>query len=363
MREVSFVYAALQIEEFTRRLSAGHPQNRVANYQVQGYVPLGSVALVWAVLDRFPPAKSGIARTLNELIEIANAHGIDRFAEQHKLDEFGKFVHRTHRLISHMKRQDGLYSLCVWENNLQYLCDAPPAIAREGVTHEELNAILNGIGESFISSYGQGGYIRNYIRRREAKRKLSTPKLNSSEPVFVEFLYSPENTWFVPRKRWVWRRHRVVKKTAKTVFIEEEPYQGASYLKSGWQAFIVYTIMIDRAALEANQQFHHRSRRKIFYEKCAAPELKVIHFIDFRDVDDDPFFDQYDDDVIEIPLNGIQWATDALGISNWPVPIEEIKKAFNLISIKQHPDKGGDAAAWKLAKRARDFLIDILRQE
>jgi hypothetical protein len=361
MSEVSFVYAALTIEEFTLRLSAGPTVNGGANYPAPAHEPLGSVALVWAILDRFPPAKSGVARTLNELIDIANANGIDRFAEQYKLDEFSKFAHRTHRILSQMKRPDGLYSLCIWENNLQYLCDVPPAIAREGIALEELNSILNTFGENFISCCGQGGYIRNYIRRREAKRKLSTSRPNNGGPVFVEFLYSPENTWFVPRKRWVWQRHRIVKKTPKTIFIEEDPYQGSSYLKTGWQAFVIYTVMIDRAALEADHEFFHHSRRKTFYEKCAAPELQKIRFIEISDFDD-PFFDQNDDDVIEIPLNSVQWATEALQI-RWPAAEDEIKKAFNIISIKQHPDKGGDTSAWKLAKRARDFLIHTLRQK
>jgi len=365
----SFVFARLTIDIFLERISGLTCDPcfpGVQNTSVQGNEHFRSEfnlasqgdVFVWAIMDKSPPAKSGVVTSHSELVEIATDNGISGFANQYQLDEFAGLVNCDYILISHMKRPNDLYSVCVWKNTLEYLCDIPPFLLQENITKDKLTEILLTYGGEW-SGMWKGGYIRNYIRRREAKRKLLTQKTGEFSPVFVEFVYSPENTWFIQRNRWVWLRHRIVKKTSKTIFVEEQSYHGSSFLKSGWQAFIVYTVMIDRQTFETEHEFTHHSRRKTFYDIGGAPEVKSKRFVGFQN-DLDNEFDT--DDVIELPINGVQWALNILKIDKWPTTKEAIKKAYNTLSIRFHPDKeGGSHQSMVLLNRAKDFLISEVK--
>lgn len=313
--------------------------------------------LVWAITDKNPPVKSGVSTSKQELIDIAKANNIDGFAEWQYLESFSDCVRSRDPIISAIRIQTGLYSFAAWKNYLHYLCDADPIAIIENIDYHEVSRLITEHGgeNSGGMSY-QPGFIRGYIRKREAKRKISR-KSQAETPVFTEFVYSPENTWHIPRCRWVWQRHRVVKKTEKTIFIEEHPYHGSLYLKRGWQAFIVYTIMIDRGFFEKNHEFHHITRNRTYFDKVGAPELGNRHFIGY-----DEWGKDYDtDDVIEIPSNGIQWALTALNLSDVPITKEELKKSFNKLSIRYHPDKGGCTKKMQMILRAKNFLIAELR--
>lgn len=327
---------------------------------------------LWALWDIYPsfevhrpPILSGLTDNQSDVIDIARQNGLDtsinfnpKYDCNVRLQEIADY---DVKLISYQKRQTGLYFFCVWGNHFQYLCGIEPIFQQDNITEAELSMLKITWGDGDWAGSGCGGYIKEYIRKREAKRKLSTPKKGSNDAHFIEFLYSPQNTWYIPRKRWVWQRHRIVKKTKDFIYIEEFPYYGGSYLKTGWQAFIVYTIMINLKELEETHQFNHHSRRKIFYEKCAVPELKTYQFnTSSYDPSDDDY--EYDDSVIEIPLNKVQWAINLLNINKWPATREEIKKAFNPFSMKLHPDRGGDNKLFAKYRKAHNTLINEINK-
>lgn len=323
---------------------------------------------LWALWDIYPssdvyrpPVLSGVTDNPADVINIAKQNGLDskinfdpEYACNVRLKEMADY---DFKLISYQKRQTGLYFFCVWSNHLQYLCGIEPIFQQDNITEAELKALKTTWGDGDWAGTGCGGYIKEYIRKREAKRKLSTPKKSCNDAIFIDFLYSPQNTWYVPRKRWVWQRHRIVKKTKDFIFIEEFPYHGGSYLKTGWQAFIVYTIMINRKELEETHQFTHHSRRKIFYEKSAVPELKTYRF---DTAGYDPSGND-DDFVIEIPLNDVQWASDILKVK-LPATREAIKRAFNPLSMKTHPDRGGDIKLFIKYREAHNILMNSLKK-
>lgn len=330
------------------------------------------VFYLWALWDIYPsfdvyrpPVLSGIMDNKDDVVKIAKQNGLDtkiNFDQNCDVNTTLKRITESNfKLISFQKRQTGFYFFCVWGNQFQYLCGIEPIFQKDNITEAELKTLKTSWGDGDWAGMWFGGYIKNYIRKREAQRKLTTPKNGCNDAIFIDFLYSPKNTWHIPRKRWIWQRHRIVKKTKQFIYIEQWPYYGGGYLKTGWQAFIVYTIMIDRKTLEETHEFHHTSRRKVFYEKCAVPELKSYRF---NKSDYEPYLSDsdYDNDfVIEIPLNSVQWALNLLKIDKWPTTKEVIKKAFNLISIKEHPDKGGDGTIFISCKRARDFLTDLIK--
>ncbi|MGZ8095615.1 MAG: hypothetical protein ACXWUD_05155 [Methylosarcina sp.] len=272
-------------------------------------------------------------------------------------------------IFSFIKRLPGKYFLCVWENNIQYLYHLEPPIKKDHISKQEVLEISKDYGfsednyQEYLSKKESWNavFIRTYIRRLEAQRKFNKPKDNS-DFVFVEFLYSPEWEWMLARKRWVWRRHRIVKKTEKTVFVERDPYQGSSFVTTGWQAFVVYTFMLNRAELEANHQYHHKTYHKTFFEKCVVPELNHKRFIGYDLFDESYFEGEYStDDVIEIPVNGIQWALDDLNITHWPITKEQINKIYKRLAMKFHPErKGGSHKAMVRINVARDFLLGEL---
>lgn len=346
------VFSKLEQKEFFKLIQLNRP---LVKYSELPALLQSQHIFVWAITDKSPPVKSGITLTENELQEIAKTHNIQGFAHQEHLNQFAEVVRYEFPLISHIKKPKDRYSVAVWGCHLQYLCDIPPILLEEDINAEDLLSVKLKFGEGEWSGMYNGGYIRHYVRKREAKRKLSIPAACNGKPVFVEFLYSPESTWLIPRKRWVWQRHRIVKKTDKTIFIEEHPYFGGSFLKTGWQAFIVYTVRIDRATIESEHVFYHHSRRKTYYTKAGAPELKNKRFIG-NNQDYQTEFEA--DDVIEVPANEYQWAMLTLGITRWPMPVDEIRRAYKVMAQKIHPDKtGGDHEPMSALNVALSILI------
>lgn len=325
---------------------------------------------LWAIWDIFPsddiyrpPILSGVGGRA-DVIEIAQQNGFNldiSFNSREPCNaKLKKIAGYDFRIISFQKRQSGRYFFCVWSNHFRYLCGSEPIFQQDNVTDDELKTLKITWGDGEWAGTLFGRFIKNHVRRREAQRKLSRPPKGSIDAVFVDFLYSPQNTWYIPRKRWIWQRHRIVKKTKGFIFVEEFPYQGGSYLKTGWQAFIAYTIMINRKELEETHQFEHKFRRKIFYEKCAAPELKNYRF-NTSSHDSTGDDDDYEDDfVFEMPLNKVQWALNLLNINEWPTTRDAVKKAFNPLSMKTHPDRGGDNELFVKYRKAHDILMSSI---
>jgi signal recognition particle subunit SEC65 len=375
-------FAVVNIDEFVRKILPSHqiflpsencsdPGENISKLPKQLQALINSkqrkVVVVWAILDRLPPVKCGVVATINEVLEIAKSHGIDGFAHQSDLDLFAEFVSRDHNIISHMTRPNGLYSVCIWKNNLQYLCDVEPVLKKENISKNEFTMILLTWGGDMEERAGmwQGGYIRNYIRRREAKRKLSTPK-PSSEFHRVEFLYSPEWEWLLSPKKWKWQRHRIVKKTNKFIFVEEQPYFGTPYLKDGWQAFIVYTIMIDRVAIELQREFHHQTRHKTFFEESAVPKTKYRQSFDYEYVFESIYedWDSGSDSTEPPSAKKIREALRILGLKTIPKNPSAVKNAYRPLAQKWHSDRmGGSHEVMSKLNKAKDDLLNEIKKK
>lgn len=318
---------------------------------------------LWAVSGKWPPTASGLANSKKAVEQIAKQHGFNfkiNFLRSHWANEsFYDYAIESYgdpKIHAYIERQTGLYFVCIWENKIQFLLDIPPIIELDNIPRHEAMAMY----KYWLDSRNQAkswnaNYIHTYIRRREAKRKHSKPTDDGQAFHLVEFVYSPEREWRLPRKRWNWQRHRIVKKTKKYLFVEEQPYFGSSYLKDGWQAFIVYTIMIDRAAFESDHEFHHRSRHKTFFAKQAASD-SMGEF--------DDFYDSLFSDLDNIDDKETQKNLKTLGITKkWPVSKTEIIQAYKKAAQINHSDReGGSHAIMSEINKAKSALLKLLKK-
>jgi hypothetical protein len=312
---------------------------------------------LWDIYPGFdvsrPPILSGIARSKDEVINIAGQYGLDKNVDfSHKsyinrnLKEMSEC--RNRQVISFIKRAADRYYLAVWNSMWHYLIGEDPIFEADGIDGNELKAhLLKLSGCDDHTGWRSSGYLRNYIRKREAIRKFAASSNRSGDAVLIDFLYTNESYWGNSK---TWLRHRIVKKTKDNIFIEKWPYHGNCYLKTGWQAMILYTIIIDRKEMDETGQFHHKSIHRTFYTRDAIPKRRHKRPI----IEEESF----DESIVEVPLNDVQWAMSILKIDSWPTTSDEIKKAFARAAMRHHPDKGGDAKVFIKCKAARELLLD-----
>ncbi|KJV08059.1 J domain-containing protein [Methylocucumis oryzae] len=304
-----------------------------------------------------PPILSGLVYGQPSVVNIAKQYCMDGliiFNNNHHANqlllEFSKY---NSGIISYAKKGIDKYDLAIWTNRLHYLCNIEPIFERRNLTENELHTLLiekQGFSEQNYLS----GYVINYIRKKEAIKRFKT-KPQKSDIFIIEFIYKVRNKNHYEKQTWY--RHRIIKKTKSNIFVELFPYCGCSYLKQGWQSQISYAFMVKRDDFEKNGYAAY-SNGYMLYSKSEFEKIK--HTI--KD-DDAKFNAKLDDDiydVVEIPINNIQWAMDILGITKWPETIEAIKKAFVKASLKHHPDRGGIADMFIKSKAARDVLLDAL---
>lgn len=307
---------------------------------------------------------SGLADTRREVERIAEQYGLEadfRIRCENNKDFVESVRDKSSRypLVSHIKRQSGKYTLAAWHSWIEYLSGFEPFAFEDIYSDESLKSNTvnyygdgspfvgydhDGIAHTFCSSYA----ITHYIRRKEAQRKFSTPS-SSTATWNVEFVYVNHNEGSY---RSDWKRHRVIKTTDQHIFVDRYPFCGKGYLRSGWRAMVVYTTMLDRASMEKEQCFYHKTYRRTFYTEKQAKKRCRKFFIKGG---------AFTERVAELPRDDLAWALKLLGVAQWPAMSEAIKKAYARAVMKHHPDRaGGTHQGFLDCTDAKDFLMDMI---
>lgn len=92
------VFARLEQNEFVKLLQLN--QSSLSYTELPSHLELEQI-FIWAVTDKYPPVKSGIAINEIELLEIAKARNIEGFAHQESLKQFAEEVRYDFPLISY----------------------------------------------------------------------------------------------------------------------------------------------------------------------------------------------------------------------------------------------------------------------
>lgn len=317
---------------------------------------------LWAIgvtqLLNHPPLLSGIAQTLKEAIRFANQFGfanVDTNSHNKANTLLREFVACNAPIVSKLKRQSGDYALATWTDRLHYLCGADPIFYSDHVDPPRIMDLIikYGDGNPFAAE-SSGEFIRNYIRKCEALRKIGRIHSGINHSVLqIEFVHADHNESDRSTKKKYWQRHRIIKITDKYVFIDAYPFFGRTYLRQGWQARIIYMRTLDREIFERDGEYYHRSIHTTFYSEKTVKKRRWKCRL--NDVEENI--------VIELPAHDFDWAMKILSIDVWPTTVSAIKKAFARKALQHHPDRGGSATEFIRCKVAREFLLDMCDDE
>ena len=313
---------------------------------------------LWAIgvsqLINHPPLLSGIARTLGEAIHFANQFGftnIDTNSCNQANTALREFISCNTPIVSKLKRQSGYYALAAWQNRAHYLIGTEPAFYSDHLDPSSITEIILKYGNNNpFAAESNGEFIRNHIRKREAMRKIGAiPRNTDNFASKVEFVHADHNEQNYSTNKKNWQRHRIIKVTDKSVFIDSYPFFGKAYLRQGWQSRIIYMRTLDREIFERDGEYYHRSSHTTFYSEKTVKKRRWK--CKLNDVDENI--------VIELPAHDFDWAMKILGIDAWPVTIKVIKRAFAKKSLQHHPDRGGSGTEFIKCMAAREFLLDM----
>lgn len=329
----------------------------ISSIAAPGEIKPAATSFLWAIWDIYPtqdvyrpPILSGIEQSLSGLMERAKQYDI-RGAENTSPEFNSRLFALTaeHQPVaSVLNRSSGTCYLVIWGSMVKYLSGSQPVLERDGISIAQAKSIASeaGVNSPFISS----SYARMQIRRNEAIRRHKESPGTQGSAIIQEFLYADHNEKYIGGKS-NWKRHRVVRKTPDTIFVDRHPYCTQEHLRRGWQAHIIFTAMIDRSGLEAEGKYYHRTLRTHFFTEKIA-RSRAGRLFD----DGGPFFDP----ILDLPTNEIQWACGALGLKSWPCSQDTVKRSFARAAMIHHPDRGGDARRFIECKAARGILLSRL---
>lgn len=327
---------------------------------IQGSTPAAGTFPVpaqylWAVWDiypghdvRRPPLFSGVEPDASGLLRRHSQFDI-RVGDDdnhHFNERLREMARRPGLLVSSLQRTPRRYFLAAWETALHYLMGASPVIEVDGLDLDGLRTHLEAVGAASDAS----GYARAYLRRKEAHAAFVAPPGHVAEAIIPEFVYADHNEKYIATAP-NWKRHRVVRKTIQTIFIDRFAYCSNEHMRRGWQAGVIYTAMIDRAAFEETGRYYHQTLKTHFvHEPIARARAKAL----FRPGG------RFSEPVLDLPESDIQWAMSVLGLEAWPVPVGAVKKAFAKAAMLHHPDRGGHARTFIECRAARNLLLSRL---
>lgn len=157
---------------------------------------------VWGIWDIYPsddmgrpPILSGAARSKAEVSSIAKQYGLDdkiAYDNEHHCNQIlYRLASYEGALISRKKIGGGKYAIGVWSSSLEYLLGAEPVYIQEKADEAETLAVnLEYSNGSPYVSWSRARYISNYIRKRQAVRKLGAIPSGASDVALVDFVYA-----------------------------------------------------------------------------------------------------------------------------------------------------------------------------
>ena len=186
-----------------------------------------------------------------------------------------------------------------------------------------------GIAAKYARTFHQG---KTSVNRRGPNSRTDE---SSKAPKMAEFLY--RDVYDTERKQWVAVRHRVVKRTKKSVFVEQRPY-APSELTGTWLDSNTVTFRLDRWLLE------HEGYA--FVPATAyVGDAEEFYFTDERTK------------VTEIPQ------VKCMQVLNltWPCTEADVKGAFRKLVKSAHPDGGGSHEQFLALQEAYDQALELCR--
>jgi hypothetical protein len=176
----------------------------------------------------------------------------------------------------------------------------------------------------------------------------------------AEYVYvCPWSTWPTPHAIG-WRAHRILKKTAKRIWVHTEPipaeHVGTS--KEDRSRPGATPIVLDREALDRQGWTRNRRRRdSAFY---ARPYVERVE--SQEEIDERARRERYDR-IFQTPRGGavgpIPDDLRVLGLS-WPCSRDEIRAAYRRLALRTHPDRGGLAEVFRRINEAYKRLTEAV---
>jgi hypothetical protein len=174
-------------------------------------------------------------------------------------------------------------------------------------------------------------------RGREGRRPGAS--LPPGAPVMQEFLY--RDVYSPKTHEWVSMPHRVVKKTSKTVFVEESPYS-PDEMAAGWFERENPTFRLDRQALE-----------KEGYAFIPAG-------VDIADTEE-PLFYRWPRQMRRRWYESLSPRCLVVLDLSWPCTVTEVKGAFRRLVKQAHPDGGGTHDEFLALQEAYEQALRMFR--
>ncbi|MBF0549158.1 MAG: J domain-containing protein [Deltaproteobacteria bacterium] len=175
-------------------------------------------------------------------------------------------------------------------------------------------------------------WAERYLAQATARAKTAEAKSESETPS-MEFLYRHELSDDGPKTC----KHRVVKKTDRFIFVEEEAWREERKLFGDFRDLGVKTWMLRRLELEARG-----------YVKMEDLGLALYLSPDHPD---------FGEEWSSIPHLATPLAV--LGLTP-PCTIRDIKRAFRIKSKQLHPDLGGDQNAFVLLRQSYEKALGVI---
>jgi len=183
-------------------------------------------------------------------------------------------------------------------------------------------------------------YAKAYHQNSKAgtTRKRQRPRITQSPNTVVmhEFLY--RDVWDPATQQWHSMPHRVVRRTSKFIYIEQQPYSFSS-LTGSWLDGEHSTYRLDRPALELNGY--------AFIPATATLADK-----------EEPLFFNYDRR--NQPEDQVPNCLRLLNLS-WPCTIAEVQDAYRRLVKGAHPDAGGSHDQFLDLQAAYEQALRICR--
>jgi hypothetical protein len=170
-----------------------------------------------------------------------------------------------------------------------------------------------------------------------------------------------EGTWTVIGHKYPWYAHRVLKKTAKGIWVHESAIPASDVGTSGenrdrsWPC--KKPIVLDRAMLERQGWTRNgRKRDSAFYSRPHVERVESQEEIDER-ASRERFASGLD--CLRRMAGPTPDDLRVLGVS-WPCSAEELKAAYRSRAKETHPDRGGSAEEFRRVNEAYEQLTKVV---
>jgi len=222
------------------------------------------------------------------------------------------------------------------------------AVYRDGGWYGDEKPLARGIAKSAEAAYEAaveavgavrqaGNWLANALREKEAavSRSQRTTKRVDAAP--MEFVYECHRYYsdYDFREYDSITKHRIVKRTKKRIYVDREPWREDVEHHGDWRDYLQSTFILDRQEFEKNGKATRSGR---WYGTYYA-----------------------DPAIYHAERKATRFRPEHLAILNLPADASEddVHSAFRRLALKTHPDKGGDAEAFKRVRQAYEEALAL----